>query len=292
MSKQMVMGLMCMVMLAMSGAAMGYSIDGTLDSADFGNLLGPYGMGYPKWSYEGGTVGAPLDDIQGNILSAYDSIPTYYSSDGDIMTHTPDETTASFSTGFYKAWNNHYYLPSGSENNYAKWGQTTNDADGFTIEWRAKMTNTSAWGLTNGYYFGFNVDECANLWARIGGYNDTDSVAKFTGGVSVAIDDVREWHNYRWTVLGDDGTGTIRANFYQDQTLVIEELAVGTAGTTDGLDYMWNGVEWGYEIAGGVHTVQYDYIRIDATGAWAPVPEPTTLLLLGGGLVGLLRRRK
>ena len=88
----------------------------------------------------------------------------------------------------------------------------------------------------------------------------------------MAIADVRDWHNYRFAVLGDDGTGTIRANFYQDRTLVIENLEVGTAGTTDGSDYMWNGCEWGSEIAGGLHPVEYDWIRVDAEGAWAPRP--------------------
>ena len=62
----------------------------------------------------------------------------------------PDETSASFSTGFYRPFNNHYYLPSGSSNNYAIWGSGINDEDGFTIEWRARMPyhgNVSAWGL-------------------------------------------------------------------------------------------------------------------------------------------------
>ena len=173
--------LMCMLTAALSGTLWGYGLDGTLDSSEFANYMGP-SPAYQVWSYEGGVPGAPLEDILGNtIFSSYDSIALYYSSDGNVMTHAPDETSASFSTGFYKPWYNHYYLPSGSENNHAIWGTGINDEDGFTVEWRARITNVSAWGLATGYYFGFNVDECAGLWVRIGGYNDTDSVAKFPG---------------------------------------------------------------------------------------------------------------
>ena len=39
-------------------------------------------------------------------------------------------------------------------------------------------------------------------------------------------------------------------------------------------------------------STETDYVRFDVMGAWAPVPEPTTMLLLGGGLLGVLRRRK
>jgi len=38
--------------------------------------------------------------------------------------------------------------------------------------------------------------------------------------------------------------------------------------------------------------VGYDYVRIDTTGACAPIPEPMTMALLGlGGLLGLRRRK-
>ena len=292
--------LMCVLVLAISGVAFGYGLDvgpgpgGTKDSADFSNLLGPYGDGYPYWSYEGGAVANWAEDNLGyNQMSAYDG--ANFSSDGSIMTHVADETSASFSTGMYRPFSNHYYTPAGGSNNYALWGLTTNDADGFTVEWRVKLrdpANDTAWGLTSGYYFGFNVDEAANLYVRLGGYDDTDSVAKFAGGLNVPIADVTEWHNYRFAVLGDDGTGTIRANFYQDATLIAPAIPVGTAGTTDSGDYLWNGTEGGSDIAGGVHSSYIDYVRIDAQGAYAPIPEPVTMALLGlGGLLGLRRRK-
>lgn len=38
--------------------------------------------------------------------------------------------------------------------------------------------------------------------------------------------------------------------------------------------------------------VEYDYARVDTTGAFAPIPEPASVALLGAGALFLLRRRR
>jgi hypothetical protein len=275
-----------LMILGLSTSVWGYGLDGYANSTEFKNLLGPYSQGYPNWAWEGGgdpnAGGWTRDNLGNDAMSHYDNFPaqdTSYSSDGDILTHIAmeDPQVASYSSGFYRAFNNHYYAPKGGSNNYGILEQEVNDGDGFTVEWRFKLrdsNNDTAWGLTNGYYFGFNVDECPNLYVRIGGYDGTDSVAKFPGGLSVPIADVTQWHKYRFTVLGNDGSGTIRANFYQDTTLVIEEMAVGVVDQVDTNGrVLWCGAEWGSDIAGGQHTKQIDYVRVDTFGAYAPPPE-------------------
>ena len=206
-----------LMVLGLSTSVWGYGLDGFTDSTEFENQLGPYSQGYPYWAWEGGADpnagGWTRDNLGNDAMSHYDNFPaqdTSYSSDGDILTHIAmeDPQVASYSSGFYRAFNNHYYAPKGGSNNYGILEQEVNDGDGFTVEWRFKLrdsNNDTAWGLTNGYYFGFNVDECPNLYVRIGGYDGTDSVAKFPGGLSVPIADVTQWHKYRFTVLGNDG---------------------------------------------------------------------------------------
>jgi hypothetical protein len=279
-----------LMLLGLSASAWGYGLDGFSDSADFSNLMGPFDDNYPHWSWEGGNTdpnvggGWSSDSLGNNVMSSYDIFPaqdTSYITDGDILTHVAieDPQVASYSSGFYRVWGNHFYAPKGGSNNYAVFDppQSTNDADGFTVEWRMKLRDPNtdtAYGLTNGYYLGWTVNECPNLYVRIGGYDNTDSEAKFPGGFNAPIADVTEWHTYRFAVLGDDGTGTIRANFYQDNTLVVEEMAVGAVGQIDANGrVLWCGTEWGSEIAGGQHTKQIDYVRVDTFGAYAPIPE-------------------
>lgn len=275
-----------LMVLGLSTSVWGYGLDGYANSTEFKNLLGPYSQGYPSWAWEGGgdpnTGGWTRDNLGDDAMSAYDNFPaqdTSYISDGDILTHIAmeDPLISSHSSGFYRAFNNHYYAPKGGSNNWGILESETNDGDGFTVEWRVKLrdsNNDTAWGLTTGYYFGFNVDECPNLYVRIGGYDGTDSVAKFPGGLVVPIADVTQWHKYRFTVLGNDGSGTIRANFYQDTTLVIEEMPVGVVDQVDHNGrVLFCGTEWGSEIAGGQHTKQFDYVRVDTFGAYAPPPE-------------------
>ena len=254
-------------MLLVSTSVFGYGIDGTKDSANFSNQMGPY-PAYESWSYEGGTVSAPFaDNLSGNTnsMSSYDSESTYYSSDGDIMTHSAADIG---STGWYKPFNSEYYIPSGT--------------GGFTVEWRMKVNSMSG---SDGLFMQFDCDEARQSYMRL--KNDNTITA---GGITAAVADISQWHTYRIAVLGEDtgDPGVVKANIYQDTDLIIEEFDAGIVGEASPSDYLWAQVEWDSQL--GAYAIETDYIRIDATGTYAPYVEgeyTLSVYTVGNGTVAL-----
>ena len=263
---------LCLLFGAGGSAFGAYGLDGIRDSADFLNQLGPY-PSYGNWSYEGGTVANPMEDGLGdNQFSFYPMrAGNTFVSDGDVMTMTILDYNSG-SQGFYNVnrWGSHAYWPDVA-------------ANGMTVEWRMKFSSDNWSGGGTGFQFEL-VDGITEWYMNLKG----DSVGAGTlllqpTGETVAVD-TDLWHNYRLVVLGTDpGDSQHKAHVYLDDELVFDFFTSGGWSPKQ-----LSMVEWGY-MTGAVST---DYIRIDTTGAYAPIPEPTTMLLLGGALLGMLRRRK
>jgi len=270
--------LTCVLLMVLSGTTFGYGLSGTKDSADFHNQLGIW-PGYATWSFEGGTVANPINDIQGNNGSTYDA-EANHTSDGSVKNHVaPPQPSAS---GHYD-YLNHILAPSA--------------VDGYTWEFRVKYNALTVYNTLVGHFWAmdtYNDYQESNLrfldgyWTNPG--SDPISQVKFGGTTYNLPGSLSEWHNYRVAVLGQDtaGDGLIHANLYQDATLIASSS--WAAGSSSGSAIAWMGVGWNWNV--GTVDVDLDYFRIDATGAYAPIPEPMTMALLGlGGLLGLRRRK-
>ena len=284
--------LMC---LMIATTAFGYGIDGTLDAADFDNYVantrpGDTSWNYWKWEFTGGTAAVPLGaEIDGipstsNHMSSYDPIANY-SSDGDILTHTPPSNWGYNSTGFYKPFNNGYYIPQGTTNAYGLWEEETNDGDGFTVEWRMALGDHYG---TGGMFMQFDVTDARDGWIRV---NEQEITFGAHGSVT-APTNTELMNTYRIACLGVNPSDPtqVMGSLWQNNDLLFEEVQIGTVGTVSSSSYLWAMVDFGTGLYYG--STETDYVRWDIWGAYAPIPEPTTMLLLGGGVLGLLRRRK
>ena len=266
--------LTCVLIMFLSGTTFGaYGLDGTRDAADFTNQLGVY-PGYATWSYEGGSVGNVLHDNQGNEGSTYDSTANH-TSDGSVKNHTIGDHT----TGGHYEYLNHILAPSAVE--------------GYTWEFRAKYNSLGIYNTLVGHFWAFDTTgdyQQSNIRILGEGYwTGYQSKLKFGGTTYDLPGSVSEWHNYRVAVLGQDvaGDGLVHANLYQDENLIGSH---SWAPSTSGSAVAWMGIGWNWNVSGV--DVDLDYYRVDATGAYAPVPEPITMALLGlGGLLGLRRRK-
>jgi len=267
--------LTCVVTMFISGATFGaYGLDGPRDSSVFENNLGVW-PGYASWSYEGGTVANALHDMQGMSGSTYDA-ESNHTSDGSVKNHTSSNEGAS--SGHYD-YLNPILMPSA--------------VDGYTWEFRAKYNSLGIYNTLAGHFWAFDTTgdyQESNIRILGEGYwTGYQSKLKFGGTTYDLPGSVSEWHNYRVAVLGQDvaGDGLVHANLYQDQTLIGSH---SWAPSTSGSAVAWMGVDWSWDI--GSVDVDVDYFRVDGTGAYAPVPEPMTMALLGlGGLLGLRRRK-
>jgi hypothetical protein len=273
------LSLMCVLVLVIAGTTFGYGLSGTKDSVDFTNQLGVW-PGYATWSFEGGTVANPIEDSEGNSGSTYDALANH-TSDGSVKNHV--DSPAGSASGHYD-YLNPILAPSA--------------IDGYTWEFRAKYNNLQTYNTLIGHFWAMETTEdyqASNLrfldgyWTNPGG--DPISQVKFGGTTYNLPASLSEWHNYRVAVLGQDiaGDGQIHANLYQDTTLIGSHS--WAAGSSSGSAVAWMGVNWAWDV--GQVDVELDYFRIDATGAYAPIPEPMTMTLLGlGGLLGLRRRKQ
>jgi hypothetical protein len=281
--------LVCVSMIA--ATAFGAGLAGIKDSADFSNQLGAW-SGYANWQYEGGG-----DDVnQPNHMavdtgwsveyfSSYDTqgSPNYTGSGpSGIMNHA--DTPAGSTTGPYKYLNK---ILSGDIRN-----------TGWTWEFRAKYNTLETYDTLNGPFWGGyhqnwgedTIRLIAGYWSNPGG--DPISKVKFGGTIYNLPGSLYDWRTYRVACLGElDPIGEpnmVTSYLYQDTTMIASHKYDNSAESS-GLIH-WMGVNWGWEVS--AIDVDLDYYRIDTTGAWAPIPEPATMLILLSGGVFLRRRRK
>ena len=204
--------------------------------------------------YEGDVV--PLPNY--TALGAFATGPT---TDGDIMTYR-----VNLSGGYWDSddWS----------------GAAT--PDGWTIEMRLKIGTDRAPGSRGAVALYTGNGSAGDL---IGiGPNDVKILAH-SEIVADTNDNTDDFHTFR---VAFDHVGSVWPyTVYRDNVL----LASWPNGGNWGSDTLYIGS--GGSVYGGP-TVEVDYIRWDNTGAWAPIPEPAALALLGAGslLLVVARRRR
>lgn len=224
--------------------------------------------------YEGDVV--PVTDSNGVTTPSYATgAPDISgpSSDGNIMTY---QNTVGTGGGYW-------------ESNSSIWAGGTNpvsDANGSTIEFSIKV-GTDA---TAGPWGAFQV------FARDSGSGSNGNPAHLavgpsmtgyrTSGGSIAVLDTNSntdaFHTFR--IAQDPDSGNLWV--WRDGILL---LAGGTdLWASTGAAYMFFGDGGGYV---GGPTMELDYFRWDSTGAYAPIPEPASLALIGLGTLLMFKRR-
>jgi hypothetical protein len=157
-------------------------------------------------------------------------------------------------------------------------------ANGFTVEGRLKTTkdpNADA---------GFSMGGCASA-NQFGGLILTDTGVYWgqswvSGATPLAtgLDNSSDYHVYRMAKVGGENSFSV----WRDGAL----LGSGLASVLESSDNLFN---FGEITSVHYGTNQIDYLRI-ATGAYAPVPEPATAMIVTTGAIGILayawRRRK
>lgn len=153
------------------------------------------------------------------------------------------------------------------------WQDNADPAKGYTVEFRLQA-------LTGDYSFNF-----------VASYNDPDFQFRslsiqgnriLWGNIVLGtfIND-NDFHVYRLVNLPDSSVFQL----YRDGVLISDSLL----GTTTATNRFWFG-DWSGDKGGGV----LDYLRWDTSGAYSPIPEPSTLLaiLFGLFLIVSARRRR
>jgi len=161
------------------------------------------------------------------------------------------------------------------------WTNNITNSEGWTVEFRAKVTQTG----TDPHFsaLGFGILD-------VGGGDEqfrfalmpTSVYLKGTGDVMTGID-TTQWHTYR--IACEPGATTL--SLWVDNELVSSTLgAGGNTWTKDNLRFG----EFSSNMYG---TGTIDYVRIQP-GAFAPVPEPSTVVMLAAGLLclGVCGRRR
>ncbi|MBN1395039.1 MAG: PEP-CTERM sorting domain-containing protein [Pirellulales bacterium] len=150
------------------------------------------------------------------------------------------------------------------------------DASGYTVEIRMKSAGADVWNTyTGGTYIVVNDDSSDKYSALVPVNEKTlwDQAARTIIDDNANDDD---FHTFRIAQKASDDTYYV----WRDGELISEDVGKQSSGQT------WNRLQIG-DMAGAAGPIVVDYIRI-IPGAYAPVPEPSTLTLLAAGLVGLL----
>ena len=145
----------------------------------------------------------------------------------------------------------------------------------FTLEYAAQVTGASSDTSTLGGLMLFLNNGAVKCDVTI----STNSIAANGALVASSLDNTT-MHSYR---IAFDSTVNKYA-LWRDGSLISDTIATSSAGAR-----LYLGDGSGAQAG----AADIDYFRWDMTGAYAPVPEPTTLgLLATGGLMCLRRRRK
>ncbi len=123
--------------------------------------------------------------------------------------------------------------------------------------------------------FGMNIRSTNDITCGTGGgcKSGPDQTPLPNGGV------ITDWHIYRTT--RDGGSGLIHFYMDNDPTPILGPLTGANAG---------NAIV--FQLVGGDGSMEVDFYRATATGAFPAIPEPATLGLMSlGGLLALRRRR-
>ena len=156
---------------------------------------------------------------------------------------------------------------------------------GFTIEARIKVNDDAGlYGATSIAAGGTDLSTGLDTWINVAA-NGVYLFGSSATPIAPELDNTDGFHVFRVAV--DSATG--RASLWRDGDLLVENLPDIYS------DACYKRIYIGDITASTNGTVEYDYIRI-TDGAYAPVPEPSTLVLLLAGFAGSLacawRKRK
>ena len=173
---------------------------------------------------------------------------------------------------------NNIFLTSNGATNL--WPGTTTYASGYTLEFRAQVVTAlgtrgaisimadTPGSATRSF---LNIDDGVTTW-------DTEAATLLDSNSNTD-----GYHVFRVVQQPNSETFSV----WRDGVLLSDSLA-GVAGAGDSFAFGDVGNKWGGDVL-------VDYLRF-TPGAYAPVPEPSTLTLLAAGLLGLLayawRKRK
>jgi hypothetical protein len=153
----------------------------------------------------------------------------------------------------------------------------------WTVEVRA---NISANGDAGGFV----------IWGALNGQRDImtvreSSITNLAGDVFSMDLNVGSFHNFRIAYDADDNVYHYFRDTVQITPLEGIPQQAGTANTRLIVGDCCTSVG-GATLGGPGTVVEYEYIRYDNTGAFAPVPEPTAAALFGLAGLGLILRRR
>ena len=213
-----------------------------------------------------------LDQIEGDVdpasLSSFQNHPSYpapnlsLNGDGTMTVTVPDDT--------YPNWN----LPAGN---------FLDSATGWTWETRFRIdaANDPDRGVWEIFLRDNDSDFAATRIHFLASGIDPDSDGNGVNAL-VAADLTDGFHVVRGAVEG----GTNLTTVWLDGVKVIDAQPSNTFVASEG---GWVG-RWGAQTRGGATTI--DYLRFDTTGAFAPVPEPSTAVLMAVALAFGFRRHR
>lgn len=153
----------------------------------------------------------------------------------------------------------------------------------WTVEVRANISATGSGGFV--------------IWGALNGERDImtireNQVTNLAGTVYSTETNAGGFHNFRLTYDAADDA----YHYFRDGLQVTPDGGIGQQGGTGNTRLIvgdcCTGVG-GAVLGGPGSSVEYAYIRYDNSGAFAPVPEPSTTAFFGlAGLAFLLRRRR